>query len=334
MISQNIYKEILAEYEKLSDDAKKRLNQKKEICYKKCERIREIDDELNITAIKISKAIILANKEEKQKYIETIKEVTEKLKEEKERLMLENGFSKEYFDDIFECNKCKDTGFVDNKKCDCFKQKLINKAYSMSNIAELIKSEGFSKFSLDYYSKEKNENEDISPYQNMKYITRKCSLFVEEFDEKFKNMVFYGEPGLGKTFLCRCIAKDLLDMGKTVLYVTAFELFTLFEKEKFNKNNDNNNDEILNFTKNADLLIIDDLGTELITSFSTSELFEVINSRILNKKSTIISTNLYPDKLLQHYSSRIVSRLYGEYDMIKFIGDDIRLKKKIKENIK
>ncbi len=330
MISPNIYREILREYEELSDNAKKKLEIKKELCYKKCPRIKEIDDELNMTAIKISKAIIYANKEDKKKYIEDIKNLTENLKKEKEILMIKNGFSKYYFDEVYNCNKCKDTGFVNNEKCDCFKQKIINKAYDMSNISEIIKTENFSKFSLDYYSKQKDSKNDMSPYENMKLIMRKCSLFIEEFDEKFKNMVFSGETGLGKTFLCRCIAKELLDRGKTVLYVTAFNLFNMFEKEKFNKNSEEVDKEILNLTKNAELLIIDDLGTEFITSLSTAEFFDIINSRILTKKSTIISTNLGTDELMAQYSGRIVSRLYGEYDMLKFFGNDIRIVKKFK----
>lgn len=333
MISPNIYKEILAEYEKLSDEAKKKLEIKKQICYKKCPQIEQIDQELNLTAIKISKAIICAKKEDKLKYIEEIKNVTESLKQKKQKLMIENGFSKQYFDDVFNCKKCKDTGFINNEKCDCFKQKLINKAYDMSNISEIIKTENYSKFSLDYYSKQIDEKNGISPYENMKLITRKCSLFVEEFEEKFKNMVFYGDAGLGKTFLCRCIAKELLDKGKTVLYNTAFELFNTLEKEKFNKNEEELNKEILNLVKNSDLLIIDDLGTEFITSFSTTSLFDIINSRILNKKSTIISTNLSPDKMMEIYSERVVSRLYGEYDMIKFFGNDIRIIKKLKNSV-
>lgn len=146
MISQNIYKEILTEYEHLADNAKKKMNLKKEICYKKCPKIKEIDDELNMTSIKIAKAIICASKDEKQKYIEDIKNLTENLKKEKEILMIENGFSKNYFDDVYNCNKCKDTGFINNKKCECFKQKLINKAYDMSNISEIIKTENFSNF--------------------------------------------------------------------------------------------------------------------------------------------------------------------------------------------
>nr|WP_317356895.1 ATP-binding protein [uncultured Tyzzerella sp.] len=328
-ISKNIYKSVLEEYEYLSDEARKKIDMKKELCYKKCPRIKEIDEELNMTGIKISKAIIYANKDEKLKYIDEIKNITEKLKKEKKLLMEQNGFAKNYFDDVYSCKKCKDTGFINNKKCECFKQRLINKAYDMSNIAEIIKTENFENFSLDYYSKEVDEKNGDSPYGNMRLIMRRCSLFIEEFDEKFKNLVFYGNPGLGKTFLCRSIAKELLDKGKIVLYVTAFGLLEMFEKEKFNKDNQDVNKEILDLAKEADLLIIDDLGTEFISSFSITELFDIINSRILNKKSTIISTNLYPEELTKNYSSRIVSRLYGNYEMIKFFGSDIRIMKKL-----
>ncbi len=328
MISSNLYKEILAEYEVLSDNAKKKLKEKKEICYKKCPRIKEIDEELSMSGIKIAKSVIYANKDEKQNYINSIKDLTQKLKLEKERLMYENGFSANYFDDVYICNKCNDTGFINNEYCDCFKQKLINKAYDMSNLANLLKTENFSKFSLDYYSKEIDKENNMSPYENMKLIMRKCSLFIEEFDEKFKNMVFYGDTGLGKTFLCKCIAKELLDKEKTVLYVTSFNLFRMFENERFNKNLENVNKELLNLVKDVDLLIIDDLGTEFITNLSLTEFFEIVNSRILNKKSTLISTNLSPNDITESYSSRIVSRLYGEYDMIKFFGKDIRLLKR------
>ena len=330
MISSNLYKEILSEYEVLSDNAKKKLKEKKEICYKKCPRIKEIDEELSMSGIKIAKSVIYANKDEKQNYINSIKDLTQKLKLEKERLMYENGFSANYFDDVYICNKCNDTGFINNEYCDCFKQKLINKAYDMSNLANLLKTENFSKFSLDYYSKEIDKENNMSPYENMKLIMRKCSLFIEEFDEKFKNMVFYGDTGLGKTFLCKCIAKELLDKEKTVLYVTSFNLFRMFENERFNKNLENVNKELLNLVKDVDLLIIDDLGTEFITNLSLTEFFEIVNSRILNKKSTLISTNLSPNDITESYSSRIVSRLYGEYDMIKFFGKDIRLLKRFK----
>ncbi len=333
MVSKNIYKEVLEEYEILSINAKKRFNERRELCYKKCPRIKEIEDELNMTSVKIAKAVIKANKLEKEKYLEEIKNINEKLKAEKRKLMRENGFTDSFFEDIYICKKCKDTGFIDNKECNCFKQKLINKAYDMSNIAEIIKVENFDSFSLDYYSKEKKEGEEMSPFENMGLILKKCTNFIEEFDEKFTNLVFYGNTGLGKTFLCRSIAKDLLDKGKIVLYITSGNLFEMFEKQQFDKDNKDVDENILNLTKEADLLIIDDLGTEFITSFSNTELFEIINSRILSRKPTLISTNLSPEELTANYSRRIVSRLYGDYQMVKFYGNDIRVLKKLKDKV-
>lgn len=331
MIIENIYKEVLLEYEQLKSDVTKKLNKKKDFCYSKCNKIKEIDDKINMTGLKISKAVISANINDKKQYIENLKSSIESLKKQKEVLMLENGFPKDYFNDIYICRKCEDTGFINNEKCYCFKQKLINKAYGMSNIDEIIKVENFSKFSLEYYSKDEDKKNDMSPYKNMKLIMRRCTFFIEEFDEKFNNIVFYGKEGLGKTFLCRCIAKDLLDRGKIVLYVSAFSLFEMFEKLKFDKDNENINKNILNLTKESDLLIIDDLGTEFVTKLSTAVLFDIINSRILTRKSTIISTNLYPNELSQTYSGRVISRLYDKYEMIRFFGKDIRMMKKFQE---
>lgn len=330
MLGAEVYKEILKEYEVMSDNAKHLFEKKKQILYKKCPRIEEIDTELNLTCIKLSKAIIGAIEKDKQAYIEEIKNLSLKLNEEKKKLMIENGFFETYFEDIYICKKCKDTGFINNTKCDCFNQKLINKAYNMSNISEIIKVDNFSTFEFDYYSKNFDEENGISPYENIYIIMKKVTVFIEEFDEKFNNIIFYGGPGLGKTFICRCIAKELLDKGKTVVYVTAFDLFDMIEKERFSKEEDNFRKEMIKFRNEADLLIIDDLGAEFITSLSTTELFNIINNRILNKKSTIISTNLSPEQLMEQYSARVTSRFYGEYDMIKIFGDDIRIKKKFK----
>lgn len=332
MLSNDIYKEILKEYEEMSDNAKHILENKKQLLYQKCPRIKEIDDELNLTCIKLSKALIGALKEDKQNYINEIKECSEKLQAEKKKLMLENGFSNSYFEDIYNCKKCKDTGFIKNNKCQCFEQKLINKAYNMSNLSKILKTENFKSFNLKYYSTEIDKENGMSPFQNMTMIMRKVSIFIEEFEQEFRNIMFYGNPGLGKTFLCQCIAKEILDKGKSVVYITAFELFDIIQKEHFTKNNDSDSykKETLKLKNEIDLLIIDDLGTEFITSLSKSELFNIINSRILNKKSTIISTNISPEKLMNLYSSRIISRFYGEYEMIKLFGEDIRLLKKFK----
>ncbi len=325
MNKREIFDSIQKEYEQLQLVAKEKLERKKIFCYEKCPRIKEIDEQLQNTAIKISKTLIGANKENKQNYVNYIKKLTQDLTKEKDYILSKNGFNKDFFENIYICKKCKDTGYIDKKRCDCFKQKLIEKYYKMSNIMPKTPE----KFPIENCSKEVTPPNTISPYQNMQHILKVSTDFVENFDKKFQNLLFYGDVGLGKTLLCNIIAKDILNKGHTVLYSSAFSLFEMFEKSKFKKDNiDNIDDYMLEFPKTADLLVIDDLGTEFITTLSTSELFDIINSRLLNKKHTIISTNLSSNSLSEIYSSRIISRIYGSYEVLRFFGEDVRLKKR------
>ena len=331
MIKNKIIKEILTDYEKLQDQAKKILRQKLDFVYEKCPKIKQIDEQLNLVGISISKAIIKEDSSKRKELIFKIKKETSELKKEKQQLMLENGFKADFFDNVYKCKLCKDTGYVKNQKCICFKQKIISKVYDMSRLFEVTRTENFDNFNINFYSQKIDEKNKMAPLENIKMVLKKCMMFVENFDVSFKNLFIYGGAGLGKTFLCNCIAKDLLDKGKLVVYTSAFNLFNIIEKEKFSKNNDDIKSDFLDFIFEADLLIIDDLGTEFITSLSLTELFNFINTRILEKKSTIISTNLEPAELMQQYSSRIVSRIYGNYDMLKLFGDDIRMIKKMKK---
>ena len=156
-----------------------------------------------------------------------------------------------------------------------------------------------------------------------------CIKFTQDFDKKFQNLLLYGKTGLGKTFLCNCMAKELLDSGKTVMYVTASQLFKLIEEDRFNRIGDEDipshyMDDILS----VDLFIIDDLGTEFSTILSSAELFNIINTRLINRKPVVISTNLSMEDIINQYSDRIVSRIVGSYTSLEFFGDDIRMIKK------
>lgn len=329
MIKSEIYAKIMREYEKLSIKAHDLLQQRKQILYEKCPRILEIDNQLSFNYINLSKLILDESISDKNSYIEKTKLLTKKLNDEKNQIMLENGFDINFLENIYICPKCKDTGLINNKKCDCFKQKIIDEFYHMSNLSFNLKEYNFSNFNKDFYSQEINQENKMSPYDNISNILKKISIFIEYFNKnsKVKNIIFYGEVGTGKTFLCNCIGKQILDMGNTVIYTTAFDLFSKIEKQRFNKDFDMDSD-ILKYKYDVDLLIIDDLGTEFITTLSLSELFNIINMRILNNKSTIISTNLSPEDLMNIYSSRVVSRFYGEYEMMKLFGNDIRIEKK------
>jgi DNA replication protein DnaC len=197
----------------------------------------------------------------------------------------------------------------------------------MSNLGKVFERENFDSFNINYYSEVVCPVYGLSPRANMGRIWRVALEFVEYFGKRCENLYFYGDTGLGKTFLTNCIAQDLLNEGHTVLYATATQLFKQVEDTRFNREKSAKGLP-LQAAYEVDLLIIDDLGTEFITSVTNSELFNFINVRLLDKKSTIISTNLGIEELKNTYSERISSRIEGEYNLLHFVGDDIRLRKK------
>ena len=247
----------------------------------------------------------------------------------KKMILVENGYEPNYLEQQFHCKLCKDTGFISNEPCSCFKQGLITIAYEQSNLKNILDKENFNSFSLKYYSKNPVGKDSRSPYDNMVKVKQICVDLIEKFDTEKESLLLTGQTGVGKTFLCNCIAKELLDNGFTVLYFTAHQLFKLFEESRFHREDmldDSKN--LLNMLFDADMLIIDDLGTESISTITISDLFNVINSRYLNQTSTLISTNLTYKQLTERYTDRIISRIFGQYTTLKLYGDDFRKLKK------
>lgn len=322
------FKKILHQYDLKRMHGQKKLEKRKEHVYRLCPAIKEIDDELSLTGIKITKAIIYSP-EKQEEFINGLKERNLFLNNKKKQLLTELGFKTSYLEPTYECNLCEDTGYIDNRLCNCFKQQLIDYYYDQSNLKKILELENFDHFNFRFYSDASYNNESKSPLENIKFIYKHCLEFINNFHKAKENLIFYGETGLGKTFLCNCIAKEILDKGFTALYFTSFELFNLLERYKFSYNKDN--EELLGDFRaifECDLLIIDDLGSEFNTPFTSSELFNCLNTRILDNKSTIISTNLQPSQLKERYSDRIASRIFGNYRMLEFYGDDIRMQKK------
>ena len=221
--------------------------------------------------------------------------------------------------------------------CSCLKQKIYDISYNKSNIGNL-KQENFSKFDQRIFSPKQNVElykSDLSPRENMIFLKEKAENFINNFDNiDEKNLLFIGNTGLGKTFLTNCIANELLKQGKTVLYQTAPVMFDKLIDEKFNK--DTNSFDLMNNILNVDLLIIDDLGTEKITETKLTDLFTIINTRLLNQNhkitKTIISTNLTVEEIFKLYTNRIGSRLAGNYRFLRFFGDDLRFKRANKQD--
>lgn len=249
----------------------------------------------------------------------------------KRRELLEmNGYPADYLELQYDCSDCKDTGYIDNQKCHCFKKASIHLLYSQSNIKEVLKHENFDCFSYDFYSDSKvNETTGLTPIETAKNAVSIAKEFIATFNKEFRNLFFYGDTGVGKTFLSNCIAKELIDSSHSVIYFSAFGLFDLFAKNTFSKDGDTENSHAQVY--DCDLLIIDDLGTELTNSFVSSQLFLCINERLLRKKSTIISTNLTLDTIIETYSERTFSRISSNYTMIKLVGEDIRIKKRLQK---
>ena len=258
-----------------------------------------------------------------------LKKKIEDLRKEKSSVLKENGFDETVFDPVYTCKDCKDTGYINGKKCHCFKQEVINVVYSQSNIQNILARENFNHFSYEYYSDEEiNPTTGLSSLATAKRAVEECLHFIKDFENKPKNLFFYGNTGVGKTFLSNCVAKELLERGNSVIYFTAFQLFDILSKGVF----DRDADAIAAHQNifDCDLLIIDDLGTEFANSFTTSQLFLCVNERLLRQKSTIISTNLNLNQMVDMYSERTLSRISSNYTLIHLFGDDIRIQKKLR----
>jgi DNA replication protein DnaC len=312
---------IFNEYEDLRTKASNERKIRMDRIYEEVPRIKEIDAMIYSAGFE-NMQNILKNPEKSNEYNKELKEKYKVLKAEKKKLIEENNIPSDYEEYKYQCSDCNDTGYTDDgKKCKCFIQKLINVAYSKSNLGDVLEKQNFETFSFKYYSQEKKNNE-ISPHDNMVKIYNKCKKFCDNFDNEEKSLFFFGTTGLGKTFLSSCIAKELIDNGKIVIYTRATKLFNIYEDYKFGRNNDKT---IIDNLYSADLLIIDDLGTEVQNKNNSAFLFDLLCDRLAENKKMIISTNLNISEISKIYSSRFASRIYECFELCRFYGEDIRI---------
>lgn len=306
------------------------LDEKKRKLMETCSEYSKLEKDLQALSIDSLKLMLTVSPEEKEKLLGVLQKKIDTVEQEKKTLLKKLNLPDDYLSPNFDCKICNDTGYVNNSLCQCIKQKIYNAEYNKSNIGN-IKYENFDTFNLNYYSDEADPskyNSQFSPRENMKKILNISKTFIKNFDSPDeKNLVFLGKTGLGKTFLSNCIAKDILDSGKTVLYQTAPVMLDSIITSKLHKESS----ELAELVLSVDLLIIDDLGTEVMNSMHFNELFNIINTRLLNQSAkvtkTIISTNLDLKGLFSFYDERIGSRIVGNYNVCRFFGDDIRLKK-------
>jgi len=325
MAVSRLMTELLREYDKERQAAQRKQAARREELYKRSPRLAAIDHRLSETGLLLAKAVLRG-----AAGLEVVAEQraeTEALQAEREAVLIALGVGVSYLNDVYTCPHCEDTGFIARERCNCLKQRLVGKYYELSSLGSVLGKENFDTFDIKLYAEEEDPKTGTSPRANMRIVWEKCLRFVREFDTEFDNFLMFGSTGLGKTFLCNCIAKDVMENGHTVLYTTAAQLFQMVEKARFRRDDDEMQEEYIEMVMEVDLLIIDDLGTEFSTMLTNAELFRFMNTRLLNSKHTIISTNLLPSNFEELYSDRVTSRLFGNYTMLRFFGEDIRLKK-------
>ncbi len=332
-MNNSILNDLLKQYEqKRLNNIRDAENRKKEL-YLSNPKLQKIDDKLSNISINSAKEILKTNSE---KTLENLKKEINNLKKEKENLLNSLNISKDYLSVKYDCNICNDTGYIFKNgistMCNCLKQKIYNLEYNQKNINN-IDNQTFDNFNVNLFSDksdEKKYNSNLSPRENIIDIKKAAQDFITNFEKpETKNLIFTGGTGLGKTFLSNCIVNALLEKGKTVMYQTSPVMLDNLIADLFAK--PENQTGISNNLLTVDLLVIDDLGTETMNSMKFTELYKIINTRLLNQNNkplkTIISTNLDLKGLFNTYDERLVSRFIGYYDIYRFYGDDIRLKK-------
>lgn len=313
----------MREYDRNKLLHKRELDEKFNEIYSKIPRIREINESISSISIQGAKRMLL----EGEGTTEDIKKQIEALSKEKASLLRQNGYPEDYLTMEYTCPKCQDTGYVGQHKCSCLKNSIIEILYEQSNIKDVLEKENFNTFSFKHYDNDvKDSITGLTPLENMHEVVKTCRDYIDNFKTEYRSLYLYGPTGVGKTFLTNCIAKELIESSHSVIYVSSIRLFELLADSTFKKNGSLEGKDLANNILDCDLLIIDDLGTEMVNSFTAASLFNCINERHLRRKSVIISTNLSLAELRQTYSERIFSRITSNYTLLKIYGDDLRLK--------
>ncbi len=285
----------------------------------RCPQIKLIDLALSGTGVAIMEAIS-EGREGIEDRINNIRHKNEELQQQRIDCLALLGYDSDYTFPKFECPKCKDTGYDGAALCECFRKELVLETCRRSGLGRLVDVQTFDSFSLDYYK----YNDDV--YENMLLNYNVSKNYAEKFSSASQNLMFIGSTGLGKTHLSTAIAGKVIELGFDVCYDTAANLFLSFENERFGKQNSKYATPTDRYFE-CDLLIVDDLGTEVTTQFTVSALYNLINTRFMNGRPVLLNTNLSLEEMQKKYGERIASRLFGESIVLRFVGKDVRLLK-------
>lgn len=321
-----LMRRAMARFEEAKTRRAEALRARERAVYAAIPRIAEIDAALRATMSKIIASAIRRGADPRPA-IEALKEENLSLQRERAELLTAHGYPADYLEDKPACPLCRDTGWCGDRVCSC-----LNEYYARVQLEELSRlldlgTQSFETFSFDVYSPYPPADQAISPRANMERVYDACRDYAYEFSPRSGNLLLSGDPGLGKTFLSACIARVVSQRGCSVVYDTASHIFERFEAQKFSRDDTEAEEDVARFLR-CDLLIVDDLGTELTTEFIRSAVYQIVNTRLMTNKKTIISTNLSPAELSRRYGANILSRIEGSYRILPFFGDDIRKLKK------
>ena len=323
-LSNSQYDAIMREYGRQQLENQHQLEARRNEIYRVIPAVRELEAEIASRSVAGAKRLLAGD----TGALAELREELADLREQKAILIRAKGYPEDYLTLHYRCPDCEDTGWRQGRKCHCFLRAQMKLLYAQSNLDHVLDQENFSRLSYDYYdSSEIIPELGLTNADYMRRVVAGCREFAADFDRKKENLLFTGSTGVGKTFLTNCIAKELIDSGHTVIYLSAGDLFEVFSRNKFDYDTPEDMRDTYRYILDCDLLIIDDLGTELNNSFTSSQLFYCINERMNMNRSTIISTNLSLKQLRDSYTDRVTSRIM-RYRIIPLYGRDIRVLKR------
>lgn len=326
----NVQRRAVERLERERRERRERTERLRQEAYGREPRLEQLDRRIQGTMAGLV-AAALRQGDDPVRAVRAVREQNQDLQRERAVLLGGMGLPEDALDDRPACPLCKDTGWQGARMCRC-----LRRLCAQEQIQELSKlldlgGQSFDNFSMDYYSQTVYPGQGISPRENMEQNFNVCWNYANKFGRvSIKNLLLSGSPGLGKTFLSACIARTVSEHGFSVVYDTAVNIFAQFENRKFLRDSPDGldaRDETRRYL-NCDLLILDDLGSELTTQFTQSAFYELVNSRLVGDRHTVISSNLTMPEMARRYAPQIVSRLDGEYHLLEFFGDDIRLLRK------
>lgn len=321
-LSNSQYNAVMRVYSRRQALNRQRQEERLREVYERIPQVEALTDEITAVMAQAGRRMLEGDPKEAGR----LKKDAALLREQRGLYLKRGGYTEEDLEMQYHCPKCKDTGYTDGRKCSCFKQMEIEILYDQSNIRAILEKENFDRLSMEYYDHEKiDAKTGMTVYEHMASVVEECRAFTEHFREERGSILFTGNTGCGKTFLSNCIARELIMQCFSVVYLTATAMFDILSDSRFGYRDEEETRDKAAYLLECDLLIIDDLGTELVNTFTASQLFYCINERLNRRKGTIISTNLALSRLQDEFTERVTSRIMSQYRILPLVGEDLRL---------